>query len=129
MTDDLITITPDAMIIEVFALMSQHRIRHLPVLEGEELVGIISNRDLYRMLPSDTQDPDRVTSALYQTKVRGVMTMLPLHTIQADEPIADAARMLVRERVSCLPVMHEHKLVGLITSDDLLIALLAQPAK
>jgi acetoin utilization protein AcuB len=128
MTTGMITIGPDDMIVDAFASMSMNYVRHLPVLADGELIGLISNRDLYRVIPPETQDHDRVIASLYGTKVRSVMAKPPLHTIQPSESIAEAARILVREKVSCLPVLDaDQQLVGLITSDDLLGALTGEP--
>jgi acetoin utilization protein AcuB len=56
MTQKLITATPDMTVKQAFLLMRTHRVRHIPVVEGEKLVGIISDRDLRRPRWAETLD-------------------------------------------------------------------------
>ena len=58
MTENPITLAPERGVIEAYALMTQHDIRHLPVVEEGRLIGMLSDRDLHRVLPvGDARNP------------------------------------------------------------------------
>ena len=98
--------------------MQEKGIRHLPVLEFEKLVGVITDRDL-RL----------ATSALAPTpfppdaKVSAIMCRSPFTADPAD-PVEDAARLMREKKIGCLPVVDYDRLVGIITGLDLLDALM-----
>lgn len=122
MSTELKTVTPESLLADALDLMTNHRIRHLPVEAGGELVGILSTRDAYRaaMRPSPREGFD----ALQETKVSDVMTRAPLHTAHPADRVREAAERLCREKVSALPVVEGTRLVGIVTSEDLLWALM-----
>jgi acetoin utilization protein AcuB len=110
------------------ALMEQHRVNQLPVLQGPRLVGIVTDRDLRDAFPSlaETTAPSRrrlpkgaEPSAI---PVEDVMTHDVL-TVEPDAPLDDAARLLRRERIGALPVVSAGRVVGIVTRSDLLEAL------
>ena len=110
------------------ALMEQHRVNQLPVLQGPRLVGIVTDRDLRDAFPSlaETTAPSRrrppkgaEPSAI---PVEDVMTHDVL-TVEPDTPLDDAARLLRRERIGALPVVSAGRVVGILTRSDLLEAL------
>ncbi|GIW73179.1 MAG: hypothetical protein KatS3mg102_2721 [Planctomycetota bacterium] len=128
MTEHPVTVEPDEPVVDAYALMTQHSIRHLPVVEGGRLVGILSNRDLYRASPRFGGKSHRAVAALFRTPVREVMTREGLLTVEPTTTVAEAARLLIEAKVSSLPVLEGERLVGIITSEDLLRALLEQAA-
>jgi acetoin utilization protein AcuB len=124
MTQKLITITPEMSVKEAFHLMRAHRVRHIPVVENGELVGIISDRDLRR--PKWAEHIDDWT-AYYQLddehRVADVMTLNP-ETVRTSDEILDAVRIFRERRYGALPVMNKDKeLVGILSAQDLLGAL------
>lgn len=114
----VIFIAPDTTLEEAYRTMQEKAIRHLPVLEGGRLVGVITDRDL-RL----------ATSALLPKpfprggKVAEVMSDAPKTTTALDS-VEDAARIMRQEKIGCLPVLDDGQLVGIITGIDLLDALL-----
>ena len=104
-------------------IMRLGRVRHMPVLAGEKLVGVVSNRDLLAAsLTSALEFGARERRAfLRSVEVREVMTK-DVVSIGPDMPIAKAARILLERRIGCLPVVKEEQLVGLVTETDLLRA-------
>ncbi len=124
MTTKLITATPQMSVKEAFLLMRTHRVRHLPVVEGDTLVGIISDRDLRRPKWADALDD---WTAYYQindeTRVRDVMTPDP-EVVRTYHPIRKAVIILLEHRYGALPVLDKKgDLVGILSAQDLLSAL------
>jgi len=102
-------------------VMTLGRIRHLPVLDGTEVVGILSQRDLYRSalgaaLAFGVQKPQQIMRML---EVGDVMTTPPV-TIAPDAPVQEAARAMEEKRIGCLPVIENGRLVGILTETDIL---------
>jgi CBS domain-containing protein len=102
-------------------IMNLGRIRHMPVVEDGRVVGILSQRDLFRSaLIVALGFGRKTTSALIKTiRVKEVMTK-PAITITADAAVSDAARLMIEKKIGCLPVVENERLVGLITETDIL---------
>ncbi len=122
MTLNPIAVQPDTSLRKTLELLQAHQIRHLPVVQGKRLVGIITDRDLRQLFPSSLAPPDKVAgfrTAAAQVKVGEVMTRRVLSV--TPETRADrAARLMVEHRIGCLPVLRGSTLVGIITTVDLL---------
>jgi acetoin utilization protein AcuB len=119
MTREVVVLSPETTAGEALALCRERRIRHLPVLEAERLVGIVSDRDLRSAAPG-LGDPARA-SALEKIRVSEVMTR-DVVTTRPDDPIEEAANRMREKRIGCLPVEDE-RLVGILTSSDVMEAL------
>lgn len=124
MTRKLITAKPAMTVKQAFLTMRSHRVRHLPVVDGDTLVGIISDRDLRRPRWADNVDD---WTAYYQitddVTVKDVMTSNPevLHTY---DQILKAVSIFREQRYGALPVLDkEEDLVGILSAQDLLLAL------
>ena len=113
MSQGLVTVTPDATLAQARALLDQHRIRHLLVLEGGKLAGIITDRDIRSAASAASLEQVRVSRAM----TRNVITVTPETHIQ------DAAKLLLTHRIGGLPVLKQGELHGIITETDLLNAL------
>lgn len=101
-------------------LLSRYGIRHLPVVDADEVVGVVSDRDVRA---------DRLDSPASERSVEGVMSSPPA-LVTADVPIQDAARLMLSRRISALPVVDEdRRLVGIVTTTDCLLALLEMSAE
>ena len=99
---DPVTIERTKLIQEADELMKKHSIRHLPVVDGEQLVGFITQTDLRQyFFPSMVED----------IPVHDVMTVNPI-TINASSSIEQAARLIHDYKIGGLPVMDKKKLVG-----------------
>jgi acetoin utilization protein AcuB len=108
MSSKVITVDPQCAIADARALLGKHRIRQLPVVHKDQLVGIITDRDL------------RSTSGATKT-VGEVMTAKPT-IIRPTVPIDEAAWVLRKLKVGALPVVDGKRLVGIITTTDVLDA-------
>jgi acetoin utilization protein AcuB len=122
MTSEVFAASPDTTLAEALSITRSKRIRHLPVLEGERLVGVVTDRDLrLAMPPIWAGGHDELQAALNQRRVREVM-ITKVITIPPDMPIEHAAKLLYTHRIGCLPVLDGEKLVGILTETDLLRA-------
>jgi len=123
MTTKVITISQEDKIDQAFFRFHYDGIRHLPVITDKgTLVGIISDRDIKKVLgPAQRkhQKKDGTILTVSDRKVRMVMRRQPL-TIGPDEQVATAAAIMVKKKIGALPVISKRKLVGIITSTDIL---------
>jgi len=124
MTQKLIVVAPEMSVKDAFLIMRSRRVRHLPVVDGDDLVGIISDRDLRRPKWAETIDD---WTAYYQidedVSVKDVMTGKPevLHTYDG---ILKAVKVFREQRYGALPVLDKKgDLVGILSAQDLLLAL------
>ena len=123
MTRQVVTLTENASLREALALLQRHRIRHIPVVEDERIVGILTDRDVKRATPSllsgvSQEDYDRV---LAQTHVSQVMTRNPF-SVTPSTSLKDATKLLAERKYGALPVVEGDRLVGILTNTDLLRA-------
>jgi acetoin utilization protein AcuB len=121
MQTKLVTVTPETTLPEAIRLTGQRGIRHLPVLEGERLVGILSDRDLKRAMasPATSLEAHELRYLLDHLCVGEIMTRAIIR-IGPMHPIEDAARTMVMEKIGALPVTDGERLVGLVTETDVL---------
>lgn len=121
MKTQLVTLNDDSKLGFANDIMYLGRIRHLPVVKGEYIVGILTQRDLYRasltsILTNWKENKEFLDSIL----VSEVMTKHVV-TIAPDATIEDAAQIMIDKKVGALPVVREkNKLIGLITETDVL---------
>lgn len=121
MTPDPMTITPETSFPDAFRILRDKGIRHLPVVDKNgSLVGVVARMDLLHASPSKATSLSlfELTYLLANLHVRQVMSSPPI-TVSEDDPLEEAARVMVEKKVGCLPVMREGDLVGLITETDI----------
>jgi acetoin utilization protein AcuB len=126
MTENPATIHPDAPLREALETMAQLNCHHLPVLSTDKhLIGIITARDcrLALRLPDVLREYWQDQVLVDHILVKSVMTTAPL-VAEPDTTADEAVRLMLVNYVSCLPVMRGETLVGIVTTSDLLVALL-----
>lgn len=125
MNKALVVVTPDVPVKEAMRLLQEKRIRHLPVVEKEELVGIITDRDLRSVTPSPATSLSiyEINYLLDKLTVREVMTK-KVFTVSPEAELEEAARLILERKIGALPVVKDRTLVGIITETDLLRAFL-----
>ena len=115
MATDLFTVRPDDLVDLAASVMTWRHIRHVPVEDAEgRLVGLVSHRALLKLLTGGTPNKNPVT-------VREIMTSTPL-TVSSTTPTLEAMEIMRQNRVGCLPVLDDGRLVGIVTSYDFLDA-------
>ena len=108
-------------------IMRLGRIRHLPVVEGQRLVGIVSERDLFRRSLAEALGyASEATRDLMKTlHIKDVMVPAVV-TVTPETPLCDAVRLMVDQKIGCLPVVENDRLVGLITETDIMVQYLKE---
>ena len=120
MTRAPLTVTATETIGEADDLMSQNKIRQLPVVKGKELVGIITDRDLLSFLSGSLLASPEQRELALKTRVREIMTSDPI-TVGPDDDLEEAVELLIEEKVGGIPVVDETEgLVGIVTYVDVL---------
>jgi len=121
MTRPVMTLAEEQSLRDAIALMQRHRIRHVPVVTSDRVVGILTDRDVKRATPSlltgvSQEEFDRV---LNETHVGQVMTRNPF-TVTPSTSLRDAVKILLDRRFNAVPVVEAGRLVGILTATDLL---------
>ncbi len=124
MTKRVFTVSPDDYLSDAILLMREKKIKHLPVLKGGALKGIISDRDIKEYSPSKATSLDiyELHYLLANTRIREVMTAKVVTTVP-DAPVEEAAMLLLDRNIGCLPVVGKNGLCGIITDKDIFHAL------
>ncbi len=124
MTAQLYTVAPSATIGQALELTRSQRIRHLPVVEQEQLVGVVTERELRLAAPPAWHDDPQAMRAALATRTVSEVMIRDVITTQSVVPIEEAAKQMYENRIGCLPVLNaENRLVGILTRTDLLRAL------
>jgi acetoin utilization protein AcuB len=126
MTPDPKTVHESDPVKTAIMLVVENRVRHLPVVRGDSLVGIISDRDLKRAMPSIVAG---ATSEEYQafmeeTPVEQAMTANPISCSPGTD-LVDLVREFCQRKVGAIPVVEGGRLVGIVTQTDMMRAFLA----
>ncbi len=124
MTEHVVTVSEEDSLDTVTQSLDRFRFRHIPVLDGRVVVGVITERDLLRYAVSALeQGPAANVKAAdieRRTFVAQVMTRHP-RTVPPKTPVTEAAAVMADERIGCLPVVNAAgELLGIVTSSDLL---------
>ena len=122
MTSEVITVNVTQSLREVNLLFKKHNIRHLPVVSGEILIGILSQTDIYRISFGNTfgEDQAGADEAIFDMlSINQVMKNSPI-TASPDDSVKDVATQLADHEFHALPVVDQDKLVGIITTTDIL---------
>lgn len=121
MNRGLITVDKHASLRRARRILDQHRIRHLLVMNGKRLVGIVTDRDLRQAAPSSKSPLTTSEREEFMDELKVVEVMSrKLITASPDTTVREAARVMVSEKIGCLPVVKGNQLIGIVTETDLL---------
>ncbi|AEV30482.1 CBS-domain-containing membrane protein [Sphaerochaeta pleomorpha str. Grapes] len=126
MTRNPVTATPDMSVAEASALMKREKVHRLPVLDKDKkLVGIITEKDILYASPSPATSLSihEMAYLLSKLTVKKLMSKNVV-TITKDTTVEEAARMMVDQDLSCLPVMEGDSLIGIVSKSDMFKILL-----
>ena len=121
MHEKIVTVSADDSLDTVDDIMNLGHVRHLPVVKAGELVGVVSQRDLLRASLSSISNVglDEKKAFLNSIRIKEIMSRR-LVTIGPDGTVQEAAEIMADEKIGCLPVVEEGRLIGMITEKDLL---------
>lgn len=128
MTKELITLSLEDDLYTAEKLFKEHHIRHIPVLDGNYIVGMLSLTDLERISFLDSFDANevKIDNAVYNMlSITQIMVKNPI-LVNANVTIKSVAEILSKNEFHALPVVDEDRLVGIVTTTDLLVYLLEQ---
>ncbi|RNC89629.1 MAG: CBS domain-containing protein [Allomuricauda sp.] len=128
MTKNLVTLTTKDDLVKAEALFKKNNIRHIPVVSGSAIIGMLSYTDLMRISFADAIDEDEhdVDTMVYnmfsieQVMVKDVVSVSPATTIK------EVAQFLAEKEFHALPVVDQERLVGIVTTTDLINYLVEQ---
>jgi acetoin utilization protein AcuB len=122
MSRNVEAVGPDMSLMEIQDVLRKRGFRHLLVVEDDKLVGVISDRDVLRVISPflDTLSEEPRDVKTLMRPAREVMRSDPV-SVSPDTPIKEAAQMLLKHTISCLPITRDgNKIEGIVTSKDLL---------
>jgi CBS domain-containing protein len=124
MASPVTSLPSSARLLDAGLLLRAGHFRHIPIIDDGKLVGILSDRDIQRCTPSMlTRVSAEEYNAIFEdTLVARVMTRDPQH-VSPDAPLHVAAALLRSSKLGCLPVVENGQVIGIITKDDMLAAL------
>jgi acetoin utilization protein AcuB len=120
MTKSPLSVTPQETVGQADELMTENKIRQLPVVNDGALVGIVTDRDIRSFLSGSLLSTLEEREKALNVKVRDVMTTEPL-TVAPDDELQEAVELLIEEKIGGIPVVDETEgLVGIVTYVDVL---------
>lgn len=121
MTKELITLSLNDSLYSAEKRMKVNHIRHMPVVDGDELIGLVSLSDLQRVsfIDAYSKEGTEDTPVYNMLSIRDLMIKNPL-TASPKTTILEVSKLLASKEFHSLPVVDEGKLVGIITTTDLL---------
>ena len=120
MTTDPLTVTAAETVGKANELMGENNIRQIPVVNGRELLGIVTDRDVRAFLSEALVGEPGARERALKTAIGEIMTTEPL-SIAPDDDLKDAVEMLIEQKFGAIPVVDEAEgLVGIVSYVDVL---------
>ncbi len=128
MTSDVITLNQTNGLETAELLFKEHNIRHIPVVSGDTIVGMLSYTDLLRISFVDAVDENEqdVDTVVYEMFTIEQVMAKNLVSVTSNATIKEVAEILSKKEFHALPVIDDDKLVGIVTTTDLINYLLEQ---
>src|ERR1700687_2093218 len=114
MTKKVFTVEPDDYLSSVFLLMKEKKVKHIPVVKGNKLKGLVSDRDIKEYSPSKATSLDihELHYLLAKTRIKDIMHTKVI-TTSPETPVEEAAMLMLDENIGALPVLDNGNLVGI----------------
>ena len=123
MTPNPLTLSPEDTLMDALQLMRLRKVRRIPILSGGKLMGLLTEGDLKRAEPSTLSDTQEHFTAVMEGTLVSQIMIENLITTTPDTLLLDAARLLWKNKYGALPVLEGETLVGILTDNDLVGAL------
>jgi len=126
MAKDLITVNVNDGLDTAEHLFKKHRIRHIPVVKRKKIVGMLSMNDILRISFADGayREEEDISSSIYEMFTVPQLMRSKLTTVSSKNTIEEVAKIFVKSEYHSLPVVDDDKLVGIVTTMDLINYLL-----
>ena len=121
MATDVVTVDRNDDLRLVDDIMAERHIRHIPVVEDGAVVGLVSQRDVFKARMSSTMGYGELgqRTFLHTVAVKEVMTH-PVLTVAPDTTVDEAVDLIIDKGIGCLPVVRDQQLIGIVTKTNLL---------
>lgn len=127
MTTDVVTLNIIDTLETAKELFSKHNIRHIPIVQNKEVLGILSYSDMLRISYAEVSDDDKsVDTFVYDMYTIKQVMAKNLFMVPPNSTIKDVAKMLNEKEFHALPVVEDNELVGIVTTTDLINYLIEQ---
>jgi CBS domain-containing membrane protein len=128
MTKNVITLNVTDSLAKAENVMEENDIRHIPVVSGKKLVGMLSLTDIKRVSYVDSFNGNNTGIDTAVNSLLSIPQVMVVHpeTITTEETVRDAAKLLAKKEYHALPVVEDDELVGIVTTTDLIQYLLEQ---
>ena len=126
MSTDIAVVNITQSIKDVSEIIDNRNVRHVPVVSGDEVVGMMSKTDLQKISFVNNMEGDNISTTMYEIlSIEQVMTK-DLMTVQSSDTIQQVATILSENEFHALPVIEDGKMVGIVTTTDLIKYLVEQ---
>ncbi len=120
MTADVFTVKSNQQLLDAYNIITKNKIRHLPVVSDKKIVGMLSKTDIDKASFISAFDEEEINNAIYENlTIEQVMTKR-IKSVQASDSIADVTTLLSKYEFHAVPVLKGDKLVGIVSSTDLI---------
>jgi len=128
MSDKLITLNLSNNLVEAEKLFKENSIRHIPIVSGSKIIGMLSLTDLMRISYVDSYgaEENEVDTSVYSMLSIEQVMVKNIIFVSSNQTIKEVAEILAKNEFHALPVIDDGKLVGIVTTTDLLHYLLEQ---
>ncbi len=128
MTHNLVKLNVNDSLSKAEALFKKNKIKHLPVVKGDNIVGMLSYSDLLRISFADATDEsgNYIESTVYDMFTLEQVMTHKVVCVNTDQSIRDVAEILAKKHFHALPVIEHDKIVGIVTSTDIINFFLEQ---
>lgn len=123
MSQPILTIGPDRPMIDAGHFMNDHHVRHLGVSEGQEIIGVVSVRDLAKHFMDTPSGAVQALNDVYSPLT--VLMTQAIETLDSQKPVAEAARWMAKQRIGSVFVLEAGEIVGIVTESDIVRKTLA----
>ena len=119
MATDVVTIGRNDDLRLVADIMAERRIRHIPVLEDDQIVGLVTQRDVFKARMSSTMGyGEKGQRAFLHTVVVKEIMAHPVFTVTPDTSVTEAVDLILTKGIGCLPVVQDNRVIGIVTKTN-----------
>lgn len=120
MTAEVTTLGRNDSLLLAKDIMTLGRVRHFPVIDDDEVVGVVSQRDLYKASLGSVMKYGEKAQRTFLEGIAVKEVMVDPLTIPPEASVQEAARLMLENKIGCLPVLDGAQLVGIVTETDML---------